>query len=384
MRHRTSAAGAGHLGWCRWQALALAIAVGATLAACAETDPDDLGEETATTLEQDESPEEGTGDGEIGRRPPTDGTDTPGVEEGAGARIVGRLGPEGGVPLSDGDFADPFVLDSAVVPIGFTSNTTRANVPVSTASPRGEIDLGDALPEVGSWSEKGFVWAPGVLEVADDRYVLYYTSRHSASGRQCIGVAVSQKPSGPYIDDRGEPFICQLVQGGSIDASPVVVGDTPYLLWKSDGNCCDQPTHVYAQQLGADGTTLVGDPVQLVTDDLPWEGDVVEGPSMVDLDGTLHLFWSANDWNSADYAIGHAICETPLGPCTKDPEPFVESGEEYLGPGGQEFFTDRAGRMWMAFHAWLPGEVGYEEGGTRRLFVEQVAFDESGRPQLVA
>ncbi len=389
-RSRTSASRAGHPRRVRGTRVAVLFVVltaaAAALPACGDDTPDELGEETATTVKSDsddsgdDSGEEGDGEAS---RPPTDGTDTPGVEEGAGARIVGRLGPDGGVPLSDGDFADPFVLDTTVIPIGYTSNTRDANVPVSRGGARGEIQLGDALPEVGSWSEEGFVWAPGVLEVAEDRFVLYYTSLQPASGRQCIGVAVADNPVGPFVDDRDAPFICQLGQGGSIDASPVVVGDTPYLLWKSDGNCCDQPTHIYVQQLGADGTSLVDGPVQLVTNDLPWEGDVVEGPSMVDLDDTLHLFWSANEWNTADYAIGHAICETPLGPCTKDPEPFVVSGEEYQGPGGQELFTDRAGRMWMAFHAWLPGEVGYADGGTRRLFLEEIAFDESGHPQLV-
>jgi GH43 family beta-xylosidase len=368
------------------------VALAVVLPACGDDTPDELGEETATTVTGDGEKGNGSdnGDGAEGEdddesaRPPTDGTDTPGVEEGAGARVVSRLGPDGGVPLSDGDFADPFVLDTSVIPIGYTSNTREANVPVSRGGPRGEVQLGDALPEVGSWSEEGFVWAPSVLQVAEDRFVLYYTSRHAASGRQCIGVAVADDPVGPFVDDSDGPFICQLGQGGSIDASPYAVGETPYLVWKSDGNCCAQPTHIYAQQLGADGTSLVGQPAQLITNDLPWEGDVVEGPSMVDVDGTLHLFWSANAWDSADYAIGHAVCESPLGPCVKDPEPFVVSGEEYQGPGGQEFFTDRAGRRWMAFHAWLPGEVGYANGGSRRLFLEEITFDENGRPQLVA
>ena len=302
--------------------------------------------------------------------------------QGATARVINLLGPDGGVPLSDGDFADPFVLDTGLIPYGFTTNSRTANVPVSRPGLRGEVELGDALPEVGSWTEKGLVWAPGVIDLGDDRFVLYYTSKDLESGLQCIGVATSDSAKGPYVDDRGEPFICQRELGGSIDASPVMVDGDPWLVWKGDGNCCGLPTTLWAQQLGADGTTLVGERHGMAVNDQKWEGPLVEGPSVVVHDGRVHLFYSANRWDTADYSIGHAVCESITGPCEKDPEPFLASGDEYSGPGGQEFFTDRAGQLWMAFHAWLPGEVGYDNGGQRRLFLERIEFDDSGAPQL--
>ena len=35
------------------------------------------------------------------------------------------------------------------------------------------------------------------------------------------------------------------------------------------------------------------------------------------IDGQIILFYSANAWATADYAIGYATCEAPTGPCTK-------------------------------------------------------------------
>ncbi len=181
----------------------------------------------------------GSGEGTV--RPPTLGAEAAGVVTGTAARVIDLLGPDGGVPLSDGDFADPFVLDTGLIPYGFTTNTTTANVPVSRPGLRGEVELGDALPEVGSWTEEGLVWAPGVLEVAPGEFVLYYTSQDLESGRQCIGVAVADDATGPYVDDHDEPFICQRELGGSIDASPVrerhpVAGveGRRQLLWPAD------------------------------------------------------------------------------------------------------------------------------------------------------
>jgi hypothetical protein len=49
------------------------------------------------------------------------------------------------------------------------------------------------------------------------------------------------------------------------------------------------------------------------------------------------------------------------------------------GPGGAEVFPDRDGSWRMAFHAWTPDRVGYENGGVRSLWVERIAF-EDGRP----
>jgi GH43 family beta-xylosidase len=120
----------------------------------------------------------------------------------------------------------------------------------------------------------------------------------------------------------------------------------------------------------------------MAVNDQKWEGPLVEGPSVVVHDGRIHLFYSANWWDTADYSIVHVVCGSITGPCEKDPGPFLASGDEYSGPGGQEFFTDRAGQLWMAFHAWLPGEVGYDKGGQRRLFLERIEFDDSGAPQL--
>jgi len=46
------------------------------------------------------------------------------------------------------------------------------------------------------------------------------------------------------------------------------------------------------------------------------------------------------------------------------------------------FVTDKAGTVWMAFHAWHPHRVGYGNGGMRSLHL--VALDVvNGRPCLL-
>jgi Glycosyl hydrolases family 43 len=273
------------------------------------------------------------------------------------------------------DFADPFVLRVADAYYAYATNAGGGTVQaIASEDLREWWWLGDALPDLPGWASPNATWAPSVL-VRGDRVVAYYTVREASTGRQCISVAVADSPAGPFVDESDGPFICQTHERGSIDASPVVDADgRPWLLWKSES-----PAAVWSQRLTDDGLDLTGERTRLVAADQPWEGSVVEGPSMVEVDGTYHLFYSGNDWNTAAYAVGWAACESPAGPCEKGDGPVLESGGGLAGPGGEELFVDADGELRMAYHAWLATDVGYPN---RRLFqLATVRFD-GGRPVI--
>jgi hypothetical protein len=46
-----------------------------------------------------------------------------------------------------------------------------------------------------------------------------------------------------------------------------------------------------------------------------------------------------------------------------------------MGPGGQSFFTDEKGNLWMAYHAWTGANVTYSGGGKRSLHIDPVTFE---------
>ncbi|MEM9468491.1 MAG: glycoside hydrolase family 43 protein [Actinomycetota bacterium] len=294
---------------------------------------------------------------------------------------AGRIASDG-TPTFDGDFADPFLLMVDGDIYAYATNTFFMNVPTLAAYGDGGGELaGDALPELPAWSEPGHVWAPAVTAV-DDGYVLHYTTRHSASGRQCISVAVGDSSTGPFVDDSDEPLVCTLDLGGSIDPSTIEVDGELWLLWKSDGNCCGIATRIYAQPLSEDGTELAGDAVELIRNDLSWERDVVEGPSMIEVDGEFHLFYSANRWDTEAYAVGHAVCETVTGPCVKDPEPWLADTEATSGPGGLEVMEVEGRPVdFVVYHGWTGDDVGYDEG-QRSLYARPIRWVD-GEPELV-
>jgi beta-xylosidase len=282
-----------------------------------------------------------------------------------------------GPPVDPRDFADPHVLRVGAVYFAYATNAGPTNVQVMTSP-----DLvhwkaaGDALPQLPPWAGPGRTWAPVVLP-RDRGFVLFYTVREQRSGRQCISVASARRPEGPFVDTGAPPLVFQLDRGGSIDPSPFVdVDGTAYLLWKSDDNAFDRPSSLWGQRLAADGLTLEGESSELLRQDRGWERPLIEAPSMVRVDGRYYLFYSANRWESPNYAIGYAIGRSPLGPFTKITRrgPWFASSGGSAGPGGQEFFTDAGGGLRMAYHAWTPGTVGYDAGGARSVRIARVGF----------
>ena len=318
-----------------------------------------------------------------------------------------------GSPIFNGDFADPFALKTAKALYLFASDTTASRYAPAAHIPEIQLTqnsafqgyyVGDALPQLPKWTVSGYQWAPSVWARPDGTYVMYYSTpathpldcvaNPSAAGciqtakgptsAMCISAAISKSPTGPYVDDSSSAFICPTANGGAIDPSIFVAQDgTPWLLWKSDGDCCDLPTTIYSQQLTPDGLAVAGAAHHLVGASQPWEGGLVEGPAMVESAGKFWLFYSANDWGTDNYGIGIADCASVVGPCTKplDHAWLSSSGGSQTdpGPGGEEFFQT-GGLVWMVHHGLDPRETG--NLAQRRLYVNLLAFPAGQLPRL--
>jgi beta-xylosidase len=287
-------------------------------------------------------------------------------------------------PVFPRDFPDPHILRVGNTYYGYATDTAGMNIPIIRSTDLITWErLHDALPILPSWAalRQGLTWAPGVIQI-DQTFVLYYTTRDVASDLQCISRAVSDSPEGPFTDDSAAPFICQTDLGGSIDPYPFLdESGQLYLYWKNDGNCCGKPVGLWVQPLTADGLSLTGEPAELIQRDQAWERPLIENPAMVEDNDTYYLFYSGNWWETHEYAVGYAVCETVTGPCQKPlTEPLFDFEPPVMGPGGESFFTDTEGNLWMAYHAWTGADVGYP-AGERSLHIEPVTFS-NGQPVI--
>ena len=285
-------------------------------------------------------------------------------------------------PVLRDDTPDPWVLRAGDTFHLYATQGGGANVQTATST-----DLvhwtrtSDALPQLGAWAQAGATWAPEVVSTAKG-YVMFYVARDSRSGKQCIGRAVSADPAGPFRDTASRPFVCQPAQGGSIDPDAVRGADGHlYLYWKNDGNCCNEPVRLWGQQLTSDGSRLTGRSTALMSNTKPWQGNLVEAPEMVVHDGDYILLYSANNYASADYAIGWASCAGPLGPCTDESSrPLVATTKVAAGPGHCAPLTLADGSTWLLFHAWQPDGIGTTYPG-RQLWLEPLTWDD-GAPRV--
>ena len=230
--------------------------------------------------------------------------------------------------------------------------------------------VGNALPTLPAWATPDDTWAPSVAEV-NGQFLLYYAVDVASSATECISVATANSPAGPFVDNSTSPLECQTPLGGSIDPSSFTdANGAMYLVWKSnDAN----PSKIWAEQLDPAGTGFApgANPSALLSADQAWEAGTVEAPDMVVANGRYFLFFSGNNWNSANYAVSVATCSGPTGPCSDATTgPILSSGPGVAGPGGESVFTDTSGSYWVAFHAWVPGAVGFPN--SRDLYLRRL------------
>ena len=135
-------------------------------------------------------------------------------------------------------------------------------------------------------------------------------------------------------------------------------------------------TPVYAQALAPDGESLVGEPTIVLTNDLDWEGHLIEGPWVTKQEGRYWLFYAGNDFTSPAYGIGVAVSDALLGPYEKFPEPLLRSTRVWAAPGHASVAPGPDGTPQLFFHAYFPGRGGYNE--FRALLTARLRFSREG------
>ncbi|MDB6039528.1 MAG: hypothetical protein JWM99_3369, partial [Verrucomicrobiales bacterium] len=281
-------------------------------------------------------------------------------------------------PVISGDYPDPSVI--RVDKDYWATATTSDWAPLFPLMHSTDLvnwkQVGNVFKKRPDWAV-GMFWAPEISQY-QGKFFVYYVGRQR-NGPLSIAVATAEKPQGPYTDHG--PMIGQ--DAGSIDPVPITdEKGARYLVWKEDGNSRKQPTPIWAQELSPDGTKLIGEMHELIRNDVPWEGNLVEGAFVLKHGDYFYMFYSGNACcgRACTYGLGVARAKKLLGPWEKNPaNPVIEGNDTWKCPGHGSIVSDPSGNDYLMYHAYSAKDFIYVG---RQALLDRVEWQENGWPRL--
>ena len=152
-----------------------------------------------------------------------------------------------------------------------------------------------------------------------------------------IGVAVADKPEGPYKDHIGKPLVDRFYNGAQpIDQFVFHDKDDQYYLIYGGHRHCN------IAKISDDFKSIVpmenGEKFKEITP----EG-YVEGPFMFIRNGKYYFMWSEGGWTGPNYSVAYAIGDSPFGPW-KRAATVLKQDPENRNRRRTSFGDSRAGR----------------------------------------
>ena len=169
------------------------------------------------------------------------------------------------------------------------------------------------------WSS-GNAWAPAIMErrQADGSYIyyLYYSGHDVKKNRKSIGVAMSDKPTGPFYD-LGTPLIDKRPErtDDQMDYVHVILGY--YIYW---GNGYMAAAKLNVDMVSIDTTTItVLTPEGGTLEDYRYR----EAPYVFYRKGIYYFLWSVDDTGSPNYHVAYGTARSPMGPIVVARQPVI-------------------------------------------------------------
>jgi beta-xylosidase len=220
------------------------------------------------------------------------------------------------------------------------------------------------------------MWAPAIVKNGG-KYFLFFGANDIQKDEEVggIGVAVADKPEGPFKDYLGKPLVDRFHNGAQpIDQFVFHDQDGQYYLIYGGWRHCNiarLKKDFRGFEPFADGT---------VFKEITPQG-YVEGPFMFLRHGKYYFMWSEGGWTGPNYSVAYAIADSPLGPFKRigkilQQDPAVATGAGHhsiIQPSGKD-------ACYIVYHRRPLGET---DGNHRVTCIDHMEFDEQGFIQPV-
>lgn len=281
-----------------------------------------------------------------------------------------------GNPIVEGWYADPegIIFDD------------KYWVYPTYSAPYGEQVFMDAFssPDLVNWTKheriidtasvkwvKRAMWAPAILK-KDNKYFLFFGGNDIQSDNEYggIGVAVADKPEGPFKDYLGKPLIDKFYNGAQpIDQFVFKDKDGSYYIYYGGWKHCN------VAKLSDDFTGLVPFEDGTIYKEVTPE-NYVEGPFMFIHNNKYYFMWSEGGWTGPDYSVAYAIADSPFGPFKRIGKILQQDPKVATGAGHHSVIHEPKSDKWYIVYHRRP--LTETDGNHRVTCIDEMQFDENG------
>jgi len=221
-----------------------------------------------------------------------------------------------------------------------------------------------------TWAQRA-MWAPAVTENAG-RYFLFFGANDIQNNEQPggIGVAVADRPEGPFQDYLGKPLIDRFHNGAQpIDQFVFHDRDGQFYLiyggWRHCNICRLKPDFRGLEPF-PDGTTF-----KEIT-----PAGYVEGSVMFRRGEKYYFMWSEGGWTGPDYSVAYAIADSPLGPFQRIGKILQQDAQVATGAGHHSVIQLPGQDVYYIVYHRRP--LGETDGNHRVTCIDRMEFDAQG------
>ena len=225
------------------------------------------------------------------------------------------------------------------------------------------------------WAKRA-MWAPSVIK-HNGKYFFLFGANDIQNNKEHggIGVAVADRPEGPYKDYLGKPLIDAFHNGAQpIDQFAFRDKDSSiYLIYGGWRHC-----NIVKLKNDFTGIEPVSDTTlyKEITPD-----GYVEGPFMFIRNGKYYFMWSEGGWTGPDYSVAYAIADSPFGPFERKGKILQQDSLIATGAGHHSVINvPGTDEYYIVYHRRPLGET---DRNSRVVCIDRMEFDRDGNIRQV-